>query len=294
MNHPELLPKLNVVQAELWTSVTDHISEATGRAVSINSPLVLECLVEEALQEFAAPAALVQFTFAGQRDSTQQLILPLDTAHALYAAFIDAEAELNEETVSNLEPLLEAFVQGICLGLGNVHNAVVVATDLSVRLGRFSRPGALQPTDGLVRVQLALAVESSIGSLTWLMDSPTAHYVAALDQPVSVSGPNFGALPTFGSSRDMDESHGLDILMDVPLDISVELGRTRLVVKEVVDLGIGSIVEIDKAAGEPVDVLVNGRLVARGEVVVIEYNFGVRITEILTPRERIARLGEAA
>jgi flagellar motor switch protein FliN len=72
------------------------------------------------------------------------------------------------------------------------------------------------------------------------------------------------------------------------------LGRTRLVVKEVVDLGVGAIVEIDKAAGEPVDILVNGRLVARGEVVVIEDNFGVRITEILNPRERLARLGEAA
>jgi flagellar motor switch protein FliN/FliY len=62
----------------------------------------------------------------------------------------------------------------------------------------------------------------------------------------------------------------------------------------VVELGTGSIVEIDKAAGEPVDVMVNGRLVARGEVVVIEDNFGVRLTEILNPQERLQRLGEVA
>jgi flagellar motor switch protein FliN/FliY len=82
--------------------------------------------------------------------------------------------------------------------------------------------------------------------------------------------------------------------MDIPLEISVELGRVRMFVKDVLDLGTGSIVELDKAAGEPVDVLVNGRLVAKGEVVVIEDNFGVRITEILTPQERLTRLAEVA
>ena len=82
--------------------------------------------------------------------------------------------------------------------------------------------------------------------------------------------------------------------MDIPLEISVELGRMKMQVRDVVDLAAGSIVEIDKAAGEPVDVLVNGRLVAKGEVVVIEDNFGVRITEILSPNERLQRLNEAA
>jgi flagellar motor switch protein FliN/FliY len=78
----------------------------------------------------------------------------------------------------------------------------------------------------------------------------------------------------------------MDVLLDVPLEISVELGRVKMVVRDVLDLGTGSIVEVDKAAGEPVDVMVNGRLVAKGEVVVIEDNFGVRITEILNPAER--------
>ena len=67
-----------------------------------------------------------------------------------------------------------------------------------------------------------------------------------------------------------------------------------MLVKDVVELGTGSIVEIEKAAGEPVDVMVNGKLVARGEVVVIEDNFGVRVTEILNPHERLRNLGDAA
>ena len=82
------------------------------------------------------------------------------------------------------------------------------------------------------------------------------------------------------------EAQNLDIVMDIPLEVSVELGRKRMSIRDILDLGSGSIVELDKIAGEPVDLLVNGRLVARGEVVVIEDNFGVRITEIVGPAGR--------
>jgi flagellar motor switch protein FliN/FliY len=90
------------------------------------------------------------------------------------------------------------------------------------------------------------------------------------------------------------EEKDLEILFDIPLQLSVELGRVSLLVQDVVDLSAGSINELERSAGEPVDVMVNGRLVAHGEVVVIEDNFGVRITEIVSPQERVQRLGEAA
>ena len=80
---------------------------------------------------------------------------------------------------------------------------------------------------------------------------------------------------------------GLDLIMDVPLRVTVELGRTRMQIREVLELGKGSVVELDKLAGEPVDLLVNGKLVARGEVVVIEENFGIRVTDIVSPAERV-------
>jgi flagellar motor switch protein FliN len=97
-----------------------------------------------------------------------------------------------------------------------------------------------------------------------------------------------------GRHLPVDDMNGLELLLDVPLEISVELGRVKMLVKDVIELGTGSIVEIDKAAGEPVDVMVNGKLVARGEVVVIEDNFGVRVTEILNPYDRLKNLGDAA
>lgn len=85
-------------------------------------------------------------------------------------------------------------------------------------------------------------------------------------------------------------SRRLELLLDVPLDVSVELGRSRLTIQELLGLGPGSVVELDKLAGEPLDIMVNGRLVARGEAVVVSDKFGVRITDIVSPAERIARL----
>lgn len=82
----------------------------------------------------------------------------------------------------------------------------------------------------------------------------------------------------------------LDLLMDIPLQVTVELGRTKKLIKEILELSPGSIVELDKLAGEPVDILVNNKLIAKGEVVVIEENFGVRVTDILSQVERMNKL----
>ncbi len=82
----------------------------------------------------------------------------------------------------------------------------------------------------------------------------------------------------------------IDLLMDVPLELTVELGRTTMKIKDILELGIGSLIELDKLAGELVDILVNGKLIAKGEVVVVDENFGVRIVEIVSPMERLKEL----
>lgn len=82
----------------------------------------------------------------------------------------------------------------------------------------------------------------------------------------------------------------LDVLLDVPLDVTVELGRSRMSIQELLALSPGSVVELDKIAGEPLDIVVNDRLIARGEAVVINDKFGIRITDIISKSERIARL----
>ncbi|SDC62838.1 flagellar motor switch protein FliN/FliY [Terribacillus halophilus] len=84
-----------------------------------------------------------------------------------------------------------------------------------------------------------------------------------------------------------EQPRNLDLLMDIPLKVSVELGRTKRTIKEILELSVGSVVELDKLAGEPVDIHVNDKLIAKGEVVVIEENFGVRVTDILSQSDRL-------
>ncbi len=89
---------------------------------------------------------------------------------------------------------------------------------------------------------------------------------------------------------EIGQRENIDRLMDITLNLSVELGRKNMQIKEILELGPGKIIELDKLAGEPVDLLVNGRLLARGEVVVVDENFGVRITDLVNPKERIQSL----
>jgi flagellar motor switch protein FliN/FliY len=82
----------------------------------------------------------------------------------------------------------------------------------------------------------------------------------------------------------------IDMIMDIPVQLSVELGRTRLTIKNILQLGQGSVVELDGLAGEPMDIYVNGYLIAQGEVVVVDEKYGIRVTDIITPADRIHRL----
>jgi len=82
-----------------------------------------------------------------------------------------------------------------------------------------------------------------------------------------------------------------ELLLDIPLEVTVEIGRTRLAIRELLQLGPGSVVELQKLAGETLDVLINGKPIARGEAVMVNDKFGVRLTDVISPSERIAGLG---
>jgi flagellar motor switch protein FliN/FliY len=86
------------------------------------------------------------------------------------------------------------------------------------------------------------------------------------------------------------KERNLDLILDIPLRVTVELGRTKMVVADLLNLGQGSVIELSKLAGEPMEVLVNDKLVARGEAVVVNEKFGVRLTDIISPAERVEQL----
>ena len=97
------------------------------------------------------------------------------------------------------------------------------------------------------------------------------------------------ASSTVPEINDFQDSN-LDRILDIPLVLSAQLGNTRMLIKDLLQLGPGSIVELDKLAGEPLDVLVNERLVARGEVVMVNEKFGIRLTDVISPTERVNKL----
>ena len=104
---------------------------------------------------------------------------------------------------------------------------------------------------------------------------------------MNVHSAQFGAFEDAGDSK---PSSGIELLLDVPLRISVELGKTTMTIRDVLALGPGSVMELDKMAGEPVDIVANDKLIARGEVVVVDENFGVRVTDIVTLEKRLNSL----
>jgi len=93
------------------------------------------------------------------------------------------------------------------------------------------------------------------------------------------------------AGRGLKEAPNLDFVLDIPLEISVELGRARMLISELLQLGQGSVIELNKLAGEPVEIFINQKLIARGEVVVVNDKFAIKMTDILSPMERVKQLG---
>lgn len=141
-------------------------------------------------------------------------------------------------------------------------------------------PSAQQPTKTAERPQAqAVKAQQQVAA--------TAATKQQFAQPVNVQPVQFA--PLVQGMMPVTDTN-IDLIMDVPLQVTVELGRTRKLIRDILELAPGSVVELDKLAGEPVDILVNGKLIAKGEVVVIDENFGVRITDIVSPLERTYNL----
>jgi len=118
-----------------------------------------------------------------------------------------------------------------------------------------------------------------------------AQAEAAALQKQQAAAAAAAAFKDFGSGPSKTETHNdIDFILDIPVQLTVELGRTKIAIKNLLQLAQGSVVELDGMAGEPMDVLVNGCLIAQGEVVVVNDKFGIRLTDIITPSERIRKL----
>ena len=126
-----------------------------------------------------------------------------------------------------------------------------------------------------------------------MSDTPQqADWAAAMaEQSAEAQNATEKLLETFSASPASGATpNDIDMVLDIPVQLTVELGRTRIAIKNILQLAQGSIIELDGMAGEPMDVLVNGCLIAQGEVVVVNDKFGIRLTDIITPSERVRKL----
>ncbi len=132
-------------------------------------------------------------------------------------------------------------------------------------------------------------------------DSMADDWAAAMEQQAAEEGEEAGAgdvadsvdfeeFDMAGGGPGADVTPELDVILDIPVSISMEVGRTAISIRNLLQLNQGSVIELDRLAGEPLDILVNGTLIAHGEVVVVNEKFGIRMTDVISPSERIKKL----
>ena len=110
-------------------------------------------------------------------------------------------------------------------------------------------------------------------------------------QTDSEASPQPASFPPVDSQSAIPANKNIEFVLDIPLQVTVQIGSTRMLIRELLQLGQGSVIELNKLAGEPMEVLVNNKLVARGEVVVVNEKFGIRLTDVVSPNQRIQQLG---
>jgi flagellar motor switch protein FliN/FliY len=142
------------------------------------------------------------------------------------------------------------------------------------------------------------ATEEAVSNDDWaaaLNEQAGASQSSEVEPAQSESAPaaNPAVFEQFDGSASRTHTHNdIDLVLDIPVQLTVELGRTKLPIRNLLQLAQGSVVELDGLAGEPMDVLVNGCLIAQGEVVVVNEKFGIRLTDVITPSERIKRINK--
>ncbi len=245
-----------------------------------------------------APCQLISSKITWQDELEQKFIITEENANALIA-------KINEfnDAIDSVEILLENWNLAGQNNLGaNLESAPLFsAPELEMR----SLTGSDSPAETL-HVQYEMEIDGSVFHFSkivgtgWQTILEAAHLdVTTVDDveakpAVTVDDADFSDLGS-GSAQSNDSSESTDISMlyDLKLDVVVELGRTQKLVQDILQLGRGAIVELDKLAGDPVEIYVNGKRLALGEVVVVDDHFGVRITQLVRRSERVHSLGDS-
>jgi flagellar motor switch protein FliN/FliY len=296
-NPDELLGEiqLSAVQEamnQMMGSSATSMSTIFNKRVDISPPSVeiLNIMQGEGTDKLPDDDMLVKVSFRLKIgtlvDSFIMQLLPLDFAKSLVNELLNptpASIPKNVEHASSIMPspvIQEQKEHSQQIDIGQLYNQTGLNQD-------FSNDG-VQPSASFT--QPSNPAYSPVPEPSLSQPAGPQHFGTSFQQ-----GAQPNVQPAVFSSFEPvhlqeSEAKNLDILLDIPLQVTVQLGQTKRTVKEILELSPGSIIELDKLAGEPVDILINNRLIAKGEVVVIDENFGVRVTDILSQSDRLKKL----
>lgn len=285
---------LSDVMSKAMEACGSVLSTTLSRGASITNPEIVVEAVESLKESFPNPAIIAESEYTRGIRGETVIILPKNIGAIIADLMMGGDGSSPPEEINELYlgAVNEVLGQMMSAGVGTFATTlnkgvemsslrvnVVVPKDITLSL--FKR-------DVIVRIVCKLRISGFEDDLfIQLISFDLAKaIIAAYGESKGVHPVQFAPL---GSGVPGVEGN-IGLLMDVPVTGAVELGRTEMYIKDILSLGPGSIVELDREAGEPVDLLINGKLIAKGEVVVIDDDFGIKITEIISPADRISHI----
>lgn len=294
-------------------AAADATSTLLGRRLTL-SPISLDTEDDAAIAAMIGPfCAVFDFALSGAASGAAAVAMPTHDAALLADLLMGGDGSSPPADLGDLHqnaakevvtPIVNGLVSSLSRELGSSLTAgtIFVRTDNQPPLaGRGSRVFGQYSfeVEGLRSGMFFLCLDNSVaraiaGTKAAPAPRPTPQASPSAASPSSAAPRGVGvqsvAFPSLAPTLTENQTKNIELLADVPMQVTVELGRRTMMIRDVLELGTGSIIELDKLAGEPVDLLVNQKLIARGEVVVIDESFGVRVTDIVSPIERIKGL----
>lgn len=267
-------------------------------------------------KDFAGQFVVVEIAFSNGITGNNIFIFNQNDAIAIGSVLMGNDpsnlpSEMDDGLLQTFQEPLQIFVSSMATQMGNQIKRTIQTTPPDAKIiskpDDITLPGASMLVEVVYNLNISNLINSNfyhiidlemakeISGLVIAKDAPSVPQSAAPDasqkQAVGQVGISPVKFPSFTSVPAYTGQGNIDLLMDVPMTLTVELGRAKMMIKDILSLGEGSIIELDKLAGEPVDLLINGKLIGKGEVVVIDENFGVRVTDIVSPIERVKQFG---
>jgi flagellar motor switch protein FliN/FliY len=303
---------------------SSNLSMMTGKDVGFSAPSVVSMSRDDLLQQLPDMVTAVKADFNSGFPGEHSFIFSEGAAKAI-AALMNKEEniELDEMAMSVLGEVVSQIVGTQITDLTNKTGNKSIAA-VAPEAAHVPKAVAALPGGAFMCAAYQLSLGDGQTHQLWEVLGPSAasdiaNALSGKSAAPAASGAGMG-MPAMGGGMGMgmqgmggmtmgpanvqpvqfsslipqptaQEQGNIGLIMDVYMEMTVELGRTRKLIKEILGMGEGTIIELDKLAGEPVDILVNHKLIAKGEVVVIDENFGVRVTEIVSPMERMSDMG---